>query len=222
MNGGLVLGLAGCVVDVGSDRPPRPCDRVACSIDGYCEAGECFCEPGFVGDPYALHGCQPLGPNSPCQTTCGLNAYCDAGSCVCADGFVSVCGDANCVAEDRMCDGESDCANGNDESPEVCERAVVQLWSVVDGCDDGRDVQWQLWALDRQWAWPAEDTTFSTAGYDRVATQSIECVEGERVCFGAFEGERQWGVGRAGTAQCDDCCFVCAANDVEVGALTCG
>lgn len=221
--GWLAAGLvAACFVD-GGDDPVRldPCDVVACSVDGYCQAGECHCDPGFVGNPDALHGCQPSGTKSPCGTTCGLNAFCDSGECVCDDGFVAVCGTGDCIGTDRLCDGTADCANAADEDALVCFDGAVQYWTVVDGCDDGEDVAFRLWAQDRDWVWPSVDSEFRTAGLEQVSSEPIECLDGELICFGGVAGDRQWGIGLDGEGSCDDCCQPCASDVVDIGALTC-
>lgn len=221
-----VFGLAGCFIQV--DEPPSdvvigdPCDDVACSEHGYCDDGACYCDPYYVGNAYALHGCQPSGVAvGACETTCGLNAFCADQACVCADGFVAVCGTGDCMPEAQVCDGIVDCINERDEDVEVCEVAEVQHWAVVDGCDDGVDVAWRLWARDRGWVWPSLDDAFVTEGVDVVSRESIECVRGETICLGAEANGAQWGVGPDGIADCSDCCFECLPGVIDFGTLAC-
>lgn len=214
------LSSTGCVI-VEEEAPPGPCDRVACSENGYCEAGKCSCKPGYLGDPYALHGCQSAVPGSHCQTTCGLNAYCSNGACRCAEGFVAVCGTGDCIPEASLCDGYQDCQNGKDEEPAVCYPAAAQEWIVVDDCDDGLDVEWRLWGDDRDWVWPGPDEVFVTRGLGVESSELIECIEGEVVCFGASAGDLSWGISADGSGGCEDCCFVCEATVVDVGLLSC-
>lgn len=218
----LGLAVAGCFVDLPADAPlPSACAGQTCSSNGHCNDGACRCDPNHVGNPNALHGCQPVGVLSPCQTTCGLNAFCDAGACRCADGFVAVCGTGDCVASRALCDGAADCANAADEDPLVCFDGAVQPWTVVDRCDDGAPVRWRVWAQDRDWVWPNPDETFVSDGYDRETEQSIECLVGELLCFGAESAGSVWGVGLDGRGQCDDCCEPCGIEAVDVGELTC-
>ncbi len=214
----------GCFVDASEDEIlSAPCDDVACSDNGYCEDGACFCDPYFVGNPNALHGCQPSVPGSACETTCGLNAYCaDDAACRCADGFVAVCGTGDCLPEGSVCDGVEDCINAADESREVCTAAEVQQWALTDGCDDGQDVAWRLWSRDRGWVWPNPDETFLTEGPGLLSRQSIDCVRGETICLGAEVGDASWGAGLDGTFSCDDCCVSCAEGLVDFGTLACG
>jgi len=218
----LWLSALGCFVDLPTDDPlVSPCVGLTCSSNGHCDDGVCYCDPSHVGNPYALHGCQPTGALSPCETTCGLNAYCDAGSCRCAEGSVAVCGTGDCVGEQTLCDGTADCANAADEDPLVCYEGAVQEWALSDRCDDGADVRWRVWAQERDWVWPGPDDTFVSEGYDRTSRQSIECLAGELLCFGGESGDSVWGVGLDGRGSCDDCCQPCASEAVDVGALRC-
>lgn len=217
----LVLGLGGCVVELPDDGPPQACDDVRCSIDAYCRDGGCYCDSGYLGNPYALHGCQSSRPGTGCTTTCGLNAWCDAGACVCEEGFLAICGTGDCLALRQLCDGVPDCANQADEAAETCARQAVQQWSVVDDCEDGHDVEWRLWSRDRDWAWPSVDEAFVTDGVGVPSHEEIECLFGERICLGAAAGDRTWGVGVGGTGHCDGCCFVCSEEPVDFGGLSC-
>ncbi len=215
-----MLASGGCVVELPND-PQRPCDGVRCSLDGACRDGACFCNPGYLGNPYALHGCQSSMPGTGCTTTCGLNAYCDAGACVCEEGFVAVCGTGDCLALRQLCDGVPDCPNQADEAAQTCAQQSVQQWTLVDDCDDDQDLEWRLWSRDRDWAWPIPDHTFLTDGFALPSHEEIECFKGELICFGARGGELEWGVGLDGTGHCEDCCFVCSETPIDLGGLAC-
>ncbi len=219
-----VLGLlGGCFVDLPTDSALSSlCAGKNCSTNGYCNDGVCYCSANHVGNPNALYGCQPSGALSPCQTTCGLNALCEAGACRCVDGFVAVCGSGDCVATRSLCDGAPDCANAADEDPQVCFDGALQSWSLVDACDDGDPVSWRVWAQDRDWVWPNPQDVFVSEGFDLVSRQSIECIAGELLCFGAESADSQWGVGLDGRGRCDDCCQPCESEAVDLGALACG
>lgn len=217
----IAASCSGCVVEVPPERR-HPCEDILCSYDGYCTAdAKCRCKPGFVGDPYALHGCAPSQPNGYCDTTCGLNAYCDQGACRCADGFVAVCGTGDCIPEAQLCDGLDDCANAADEDPGVCYPVIVQEYLVTDDCDDGEDVVWRLWAAERDWVWPGPDEAFVTRGVGVDASELVECRRDELVCFGASLGGVHWGVGADGTRTCEDCCSRCSGDLVDLGWLGC-
>lgn len=226
------LGLVGsvsagaCVIAAPSaDGPPRQCNGKPCAEHGHCErkTDACRCDSGYVGNPYAAYGCQPVRPSGDCSTTCGLNARCDGegGGCVCVDGFVAVCGVADCLAEAALCDGVSDCANADDERAEVCFETVVMEWSVGDDCEDGVSTQWRLWATERDWVWPGPEQTFHTPALHERGVESVECVQGETVCLGASAGELDWGVGLSGVLSCDDCCEPCRPERIEYGGLGC-
>ncbi|MEM6995014.1 MAG: hypothetical protein AAF721_31160 [Myxococcota bacterium] len=224
---GLAAGLiGGCVISTPSDgTKPGPCGGKACSQYGYCERGtdQCRCDDGYIGNPYAAFGCQAARPGGDCATTCGLNASCDAdaGECVCADGFVAVCGTGDCLALSAMCDGVDDCPNAADERDDVCFETIVMEWVVTDGCDDGLPLKWRLWAADREWVWPSADVRFETPGLSQPGVESIECYEGEVVCFGGSAGEADWGVGASGSLSCEDCCEPCREVSLDYGALAC-
>jgi hypothetical protein len=214
------LSLPGCVIELPEDRQ-HPCEDVRCSIDGYCRDGACYCDTGYLGNPYALRGCQSARPGADCTTTCGLNAYCDDRACVCEEGFLAVCGTGDCLALRQLCDGVPDCANMADEAAETCARQAVQQWTLLDDCDDGIDVEWRLWSRDRDWAWPGPDEAFFTDEVGVPSHEEVECLMGEVICFGALAGELEWGVGVDGTATCDGCCFVCSDEPIDLGGLAC-
>jgi len=220
------LWLSACFVDLPLDEPlGSSCTGRTCSANGRCDDGACLCNAGFAGNPYALYGCQPVSTLSPCQPSCGTDAHCEGGTCRCAEGTVSVCGNGNCVPTRNLCDGTPDCPNSADEDPLVCFDGAVQPWALVDLCDDGGDVRWRVWAQDRDWVWPDPESTFSSDGFDTISRQSIECVVGELLCFGA-ESEAGseasvWGVGLDGRGECDDCCEPCSIDIVDMGDLAC-
>ena len=220
---GVGMWLGGCVLEV-PDEPEGPdpsCNGMQCSSNGYCREGACFCDSGFLGNAYAQHGCQSTRPAGSCSTTCGLNSYCETGACVCDDGFIAVCGTGDCLALRQLCDGIPDCPNSADEAPQTCAQGSIQQWTLDDACDDGLDVSWRLWSRDRDWAWPGPDATFVTDGFGRSSHEEVDCLKGESVCFGAEAGERSWGVGIDGEASCEDCCFLCSDEPVDLGTLGC-
>lgn len=220
---GLAMGGVGCVVEVPPEAVPEPCEVVICGNAAYCDAGRCYCEDGYTGNAAAQNGCQPSSASPTCDDGCGVNAGCLAGSCECDEGYVAVCGDGDCMPESRLCDGVVECTGGQDEDPSVCEDHAIQEWIVTDACDDGQDVSWRVWSLDREWVWPAIDDTFATWGLDVLTTEPIMCIDGELLCFGggSEDGELSWGVGLDGVIECDDCCAPCADDTIEMPALGC-
>lgn len=139
-------------------------------------------------------GCVVVVEDGCSDVDCGGNAFCDAGVCHCIGGYY---GDA-----DDFCD-------------------PIQTWWVTDECNDGAPISFRLFAQDREWVWPAGSDTYETVGLGLDTYEDIVCLEGELVCFGGQSGDVQWGVGIFGEDDCEDCCFECNANVVDMGLLTC-
>lgn len=218
---GLLL-AGGCVIEIPDDDADEgACEDVRCSIDGYCRGGDCFCERGFFGNPYALHGCQTTQAGRGCTTTCGLNSYCEQGACVCEQGFIAVCGTGDCLALRQLCDGVPDCPNHADESLQTCNPPRTQQWTMTDDCVDGQDMEWRLYSRDRDWAWPSANDTFVTSGLGIPSHEEIECLGREWICYGAAADGLEWGIGLDASRTCDDCCFRCGDDPVDLGSLTC-
>lgn len=212
----------GCVLYGGEEQ--RTCAEVVCGSHASCgDNAECFCDPGYAGNPY--DGCLSVQPavDPDCDLDCGQNAYCSEGACFCELDHVAVCGtNAGCIPEERLCDEMADCPDSADENVTVCQPPVFQDWIITDACDDGLDIDWRLFALDRDWAWPSIDTTWVTNGLlvDNYAT--IQCFQGETICTAAAAGERTWGFALDGSGNCEDCCFTCGADTLfDAGYLEC-
>lgn len=216
--------LGGCVIDAPNDDEPRldpACEGIACSIDGYCREGACYCDSGYLGNAYAEHGCQSTRPGGNCSTTCGLNSYCEDEACVCEQGFIAVCGTGDCLALRQLCDGVPDCPSSADEAPQTCAQESIQQWTLDDACDDGVNLSWRLWSIDRDWAWPGADGVFVSEGLGVPSHEEIECRKGETVCFGGEAAGLTWGVGLDGEGGCDDCCYQCSEESIDLGSLGC-
>lgn len=131
------------------------------------------------------------------ETECGPFAYDYRGACFCEDGY------------------EGDDPQGEGCSPRMSFR-------LTDDCDDGDDVYWKLFSDDRDWTWPAGDSTYLTPGYAYDDLQTITCQADEWICFGAETyGGLVYGVGLDFTADCSDCCFRCESRELDLGYLTC-
>jgi len=60
-------------------------------------------------------------------------------------------------------------------------------------------------------AWPGGDKAWIIADYD-VHSYTLSCIQGERVCYGAWvrgSTSAYWGSGLGGKQPCQACCFVC-------------
>lgn len=213
---------AGCVLYGGEDQ--RSCAEVVCGSNASCgDNAECYCEPGYGGNPY--DGCQSVQPpiDADCDLDCGQNAYCSEGACYCELDHVAVCGtNAGCIPEARLCDDQADCPDSADENVAVCQPPVFQDWIITDACDDGLDIEWRLFALDRDWAWPSIDTVWVTQGLLVDSYATIQCFAGETICTAQAAGSRTWGLALDGSGSCDDCCFICGEQTLfDAGYLEC-
>jgi len=134
------------------------------------------------------------------QPQCGPNAYAADGQCWCYEYF-----DGDAYDLDVGCD-------------------PILTFRLTDSCDDGRDVEWRVWSLDRDWVWPEQGQVFVTAGYGVDTLQDIRCHEGELLCFGAASGQTWWELGLEGPDgphSCSDCCVECGSFEHDLGFLTC-
>jgi hypothetical protein len=128
---------------------------------------------------------------------CGVNAYDYGGACACI-------------------------ANYDGDPYEACEPLLDVV--LTDLCDDGLDIEWRVFAEGREWVWPDSGHVFVTSGFDVDVVQSLQCQEGESLCFGAAAGDQSWGLGLDGFdggGSCSDCCFDCGAYQFDLGYLTC-
>lgn len=76
---------------------------------------------------------------------------------------------------------------------------------------DRYQVDVKVWSKSRNNVWPSASTVWTLKDF-KVHSLSITCVEGEKVCYGAFvrgNSSRYWGVGANGKLGCSSCCFTC-------------
>jgi len=215
--------ITGCVLYGGADDY-KTCADVVCGDHATCGGdGQCFCDAGYGGNPY--EGCKSAQPevDPSCSKECGQNAYCSDGECYCELDHVYVCGaNAGCLPTANLCDAQPDCPDGADEQPAVCSKPTFQEWLLTDSCNDAEDIQWRLFAQDRDWVWPNKDEVFRSGGLNVDTYQIIECFEGETICFAGESGETKWGFNLDGTGSCDACCAQCGSQELlDLGYLTC-
>ena len=129
-----------------------------------------------------------------------------------------------CGVQAVRINGMCECLSGYEGDPEtVCDPIMTFL--ITDACDDGLDLEWRAFALDRDWIWPGASEVFVTPGFDVDAHQKIACIRDETVCIGAAAGEVEWGLGLDGpqaAQSCGDCCYTCGPWEVDLGLYTCG
>jgi hypothetical protein len=100
---------------------------------------------------------------------CNTNAQCGPGG-VCLEGFcggVFVCDDGSSIGGDEVCNGLSDCPDGDDEDPEFCEG----LAEGGDGDGDGGDV----FQCDDGGQIPLDSLCDGTADCDDASDESGFC-----------------------------------------------
>ena len=99
------------------------------------------------------------------------------------------------------------------------ERPTSLTWSVEDGCNDGRNVEYRFYE-QRNGAgtgrhWPGGNNLYVTSGFDRTIEHSgLACGPGISICLGGeIDGTRaSFGVGLDGTEGCTGCCYPCGAT----------
>ena len=71
-----------------------------------------------------------------------------------------------------------------------------------------------LYAPGRETGWPGWNQSWSTKNGENIYT--VPCVEGERICFGAWVANntsgRHWGAGHHAAHACPNCCGICDGN----------
>jgi hypothetical protein len=142
-----------------------------------------------------------------------------------------VCGDNVCdssAGEDEFtCCTDCGCENGYTCDTNVCVYVGTSVlkWTVVDGCNDGQDIQIRFWDFINQLVWPDNVNVYVQSYFTQV-TYSLQCTTGNTICLGANEPVNQlyWGVDIDGSETCPDCCYTCAnasVTGINGGTLTC-
>ncbi|MBN9537337.1 MAG: caspase family protein [Alphaproteobacteria bacterium] len=75
-------------------------------------------------------------------------------------------------------------------------------------------IGYKLFAPDRKWVWPGANTAW-TLKPGETANFKEKCLQGEKVCYGAWDTNGTWGLGAHGDLGCSKCCNTCG---VEVKA----
>ncbi len=66
--------------------------------------------------------------------------------------------------------------------------------------------------------WPGDARAWIIKDYD-VHNYSLNCINGEKVCYGAWvrnSNSTYWGTGEDGAHRCESCCFVCNGGTTPV------
>ena len=193
---------------------------------GRCRRGFAFCAPSerdvsalrSSGAPASQPGGVPRAGRCAGLLTAALLGGGLSNACV-----IGVVDTPNCGVNAYDAGGTCACLVGYDGDPyEACDPLIDLL--ITDLCDDGLDIEWRIFAEERSWVWPDGSQVFVTAGYDVDTVETLQCYEGETLCFGAASGDQVWGLGLegpGGNLSCTDCCFDCGAYLFDLGFLTC-
>lgn len=99
---------------------------------------------------------------------------------------------------------------------------AAMTWTISDGCNDGRGIQFKFYDRTSNGVWPSASTHWTT-GVGGSASRTLSCTRGNRICFGATTDpmtNTYWGIGLEGNRGCDNCCYACADGSVARN-LTC-
>ena len=105
----------------------------------------------------------------------------------------------------------------------------VVLGAVVDGCNDGIDIQYRFFQFDswrngntiagesRSGVWPSGSQVYVTGGFGQQdADRRLGCTAGKGVCYGANHRSATntgyWGAGIDGDEACQGCCVQCPSS----------
>jgi hypothetical protein len=99
----------------------------------------------------------------------------------------------------------------------LCAHAFAGSVTFVMNNHHPNAVEVQLYSQDRDHVWPAPDEVYLLDDGE-TKTMSLECDEGESICYGAWiSGDQStyWGVGPNMTQDCDNCCYTCQGGETE-------
>lgn len=72
-------------------------------------------------------------------------------------------------------------------------------------------VELVFYSQNRRHEWPGNSKAFILKDY-KVHDVKLTCVNGEKICYGAWlrgNQNRYWGTGKGGKRACKDCCMTC-------------
>jgi hypothetical protein len=82
-------------------------------------------------------------------------------------------------------------------------------------------VQVAFYSQSRGHVWPGRNRAYPLNDY-QTYTYTLDCVRGERICFGAWvtgRGNTYWGVGPDDKYTCTSCCAVCGGGPTRTQVL---
>ncbi|MCA0406401.1 MAG: hypothetical protein LCH39_09665 [Proteobacteria bacterium] len=81
---------------------------------------------------------------------------------------------------------------------------------------DRHAVDVAFYSQNRKAEWPGNGRVWTLKDY-KVHTLKLSCINGEKICYGAWvrgNDKRYWGVGHHNRNKCVKCCFTCGDNVV--------
>ena len=83
------------------------------------------------------------------------------------------------------------------------------------------EVQIKFFSQDRHVVWPGPDEHYTLSDYGEHAFR-LRCVNGEKICYGAWvsgDEDRYWGAGYDGSEGCSSCCVTCQGGQTTTYIL---
>jgi hypothetical protein len=188
----------------GSETQATCCADCGCPSGESCQSGSCAANP-YCGDGV----CNGSETQATCCGDCGCPSgeSCQSGACqpnaVCGDG---VCGAGE--TQDNCC-ADCGCLVGYS-----CRGSCVYVgtstmtWSITDSCNDGLTIDMRLFDINARLVWPAPPSDYVLAP-SQSYSQNITCNTGNKICLGARQGTKYWGVDIDDSKSCTDCCWFC-------------
>lgn len=81
---------------------------------------------------------------------------------------------------------------------------------------DKHAVDVKFFSQNRKSEWPGNNQVWTIKDF-KVHTMKLACVDGEKICYGAWvrnHDQKAWGVGHFNRNKCSNCCFTCGSNTV--------
>jgi hypothetical protein len=83
--------------------------------------------------------------------------------------------------------------------------------------DHRRDIALEFVSRNSDQIWPGGDKVYMIEG-SRKKSIPIDCAEGERICYGAWQVGNDrvtWGIGPDRNKSCVDCCRICLSSGTD-------
>lgn len=96
-------------------------------------------------------------------------------------------------------------------------------WNLTNLCLNGETINVRFFDAANGMVWPAATDGVYLLPRGGVLNQTLECITGGTVCYGARQPSNgiYWGVDIDGGQSCSSCCFTCAPATFTPGPLFC-